>query len=55
MRLKAEREELMEREKKLIKATKEKEIARLRQMAEKTHDLQVALDEMNALRSQEEV
>ncbi|XP_050294792.1 cilia- and flagella-associated protein 45-like isoform X2 [Anthonomus grandis grandis] len=54
MRQKAEREEALEKEKSLLKAAKEKEIARLREMQEKSQDLQAALDEMNAARSQEE-
>lgn len=55
MRQKAEREEAAEKEKVLLKAAKEKEIARLREQQEKSQDLQAALDEMNALRAQEEV
>ncbi|KAH1007192.1 cilia- and flagella-associated protein 45 [Dendroctonus ponderosae] len=54
MRQKAEREEALEKEKVLMKEAKEKEIARLRAMQEKNQDLQAALDEMNAMRSQEE-
>ncbi|KAF7273556.1 cilia- and flagella-associated protein 45-like [Rhynchophorus ferrugineus] len=54
MRQKAEREEAREKEQKLLKEAKEKEIARLRAMQEKSQDLQAALDELNALRSQEE-
>lgn len=55
MRQKAEREEAAEKEKAILKAAKEKEIARLREQQEKSQDLQTTLDEMNALRAQEEV
>lgn len=55
MRQKAVREEAMEKEKLQMKEAKEKEIARLRAMQEKSQDLQAAMDEMNAMRSQEEV
>ncbi|XP_030753396.1 cilia- and flagella-associated protein 45-like [Sitophilus oryzae] len=54
MRQKAERDDMIEKEKLLVKTAKEKEIARLRSMQEKSQDLQAALDELNALRAQEE-
>ncbi|KAL1513274.1 hypothetical protein ABEB36_002701 [Hypothenemus hampei] len=54
MRQKAEREEALEKEKALAKALKEREIARLRTTQEKSQALQTAIDEMNALRAQEE-
>lgn len=55
MRQKAEREEAREKEIAMTRAAKEREIARMRAQQEKSKDLQAALDEMNALRSQEEV
>lgn len=55
MRQKAEREEIREKEMALSRAAKEKEIARLRTQQEKSKDIKAALDEMNALRSREEV
>ncbi|XP_066262310.1 cilia- and flagella-associated protein 45-like [Euwallacea similis] len=54
MRQKTERENALEVEKAMIKAAKEKEIARLREMQEKSQDLQAAMDEMNVMRAQEE-
>ncbi|KAJ8963484.1 hypothetical protein NQ318_018967, partial [Aromia moschata] len=54
MKEKAEREEARERELALAAAAKEKEIARLRAAQEKSADYQAAMDEMNALRTQEE-
>ncbi|KAJ8936537.1 hypothetical protein NQ314_012277 [Rhamnusium bicolor] len=54
MKAKAEREEARERELALAKAAKEEEIARLRAEQEKSQDQQAAMDEMNALRTQEE-
>ncbi|KAJ8974467.1 hypothetical protein NQ317_005989 [Molorchus minor] len=54
MKEKAEREDARERELALAAAEKEKEIARLRAAQEKCADLQAAMDEMNALRTQEE-
>lgn len=55
MRAKAEREASLEQEKMLQKIAKEKEIARLRALQEKAADRQAMLDELNALRVQEEV
>ncbi|XP_074039768.1 cilia- and flagella-associated protein 45 [Leptinotarsa decemlineata] len=54
MRQKAEREEAREKEMVISRATKEKEIARLRAQQEKSRDYQAIMDELNALRSQEE-
>ncbi|XP_060536757.1 cilia- and flagella-associated protein 45-like isoform X2 [Cylas formicarius] len=54
MRQKAQREEAREKEQSLLRAAKEREIARLRAMQEKSRDIQAALDEMHALRTQEE-
>ncbi|XP_066142383.1 cilia- and flagella-associated protein 45-like [Euwallacea fornicatus] len=54
MREKTERENALAVEKAMIKAAKEKEIARLREMQEKSQDLQAAMDEMNAMRVHEE-
>lgn len=55
MRQKAEREEAREKEVALARTAKEMEIARMRAQQEKSKDIQAALDEMNALRSREEV
>lgn len=55
MRQKAEREEAREKEMAFARTAKEMEIARLRAQQEKSRDIQAALDEMNALRSREEV
>lgn len=55
MRQKAEREDAREKEMAFARAAKEMEIAQLRAQQEKSKDIQAALDEMNALRSREEV
>lgn len=55
MRKKAEREAVREAEYAAEKGAKEREIARLRAQQEKAQDQQAALDELNALRIQEEV
>lgn len=55
MRNKAEREAAREAELNAAKAAKEREIARLRAQQQKAQDQQAALDELNALRVQEEV
>ncbi|CAH1162923.1 unnamed protein product [Phaedon cochleariae] len=54
MRQKAAREEAREKEMAVTRAAKEKEIARMRAQQEKGQDYQALMDEMNALRSQEE-
>lgn len=54
MRKKAEREEAREREEQLAKEAKEKEIAKLRAQQERAADRQAEMDELNALRTQEE-
>lgn len=55
MRNKAEREAIREAELAEAKAAKEREIARLRAQQETAQDQQAAVDELNALRIQEEV
>ncbi|KAK9883994.1 hypothetical protein WA026_004929 [Henosepilachna vigintioctopunctata] len=55
MKRKAEREEAREAELAVIKAAKEKEIARLRAQQQKAQDRQALMDEMQAIRIQEEV
>lgn len=55
MRKKAEREAAREAELAAERAAKEREIARLRAQQERAQDQQAALDELNALRIQEEV
>lgn len=55
MRQKAEREDALDKEKASERAAKEREIARMRSQQQKSKDIQAALDEMNALRSLEEV
>lgn len=55
MRKKAEREAIREAEQAAERVAKEREIARLRAQQEKAQDQQAALDEINALRIQEEV
>lgn len=55
MKQKAEREEARERQMLAEKAAKEMEIARLRAQQERSLDYRAQLDEMNALRMQEEV
>ncbi|XP_045467627.1 cilia- and flagella-associated protein 45-like [Harmonia axyridis] len=55
MRQKAAREEAREAELAMIKAAKEKEIARLRAQQQRAQDKQALMDEMQAIRIQEEV
>lgn len=55
MRKKAEREAIREAEMAAERRAKEREIARLREQQEKAQDQQAAIDEVNALRIQEEV
>lgn len=55
MRQKAAREEAREQELAMIKAAKEKEIARLRAQQQRAQDKQALMDEMQAIRIQEEV
>lgn len=55
MRKKAEREQAREEEQAAIRAAKEKEIARLRNLQEKAQGQQALFDELNAQRIQEEV
>ncbi|KAL3287330.1 hypothetical protein HHI36_001805 [Cryptolaemus montrouzieri] len=55
MRQKAAREEAREAELEMIRAAKEKEIARLRAQQQRAQDEQAIMDEMQAIRIQEEV
>ncbi|RZC35120.1 Trichoplein domain containing protein [Asbolus verrucosus] len=55
MQQKLEREMEREQELALARAAKEQEIIRMRNMQQRTLDLRAAMDEMNALRIQEEV
>lgn len=55
MRKKLEREEAREEELKLQKLAKEREIARLKSVQQKSQDAQSIANEMNARRIQDEV
>ncbi|XP_069687390.1 cilia- and flagella-associated protein 45-like isoform X2 [Periplaneta americana] len=55
MQKKMEREEAREREQAAQRLAKEREIARLRALQQRQQDLQAEMDELNALRVQEEV
>ncbi|CAG9830752.1 unnamed protein product [Diabrotica balteata] len=54
MRKKQQREEAIEKKKALDKATKEREIARMAENQAKSQDIKALMDELNALRAQEE-